>query len=104
MKDESKEKINIKFFGLKSKMYFLLDVGGKENKREKGVNNVVVENIKHQGYLDVLINKKIIRHIMKRIQSKLELIKFAKFLCLVLMMKNIYLIMVLILWLIFLRT
>ena len=72
MKDEPKGKINIKFFGLKSKMYFLLDVGGKENKTEKGVNSVVVENIKHQGYLDVLVNKKIIRHIMKRIQRKLH--------------------------------
>ena len=48
MKDESKGKINIEFIGLKSKMYYLIDVDGKENKRGKGVNSVVVENTKHE--------------------------------------------------------
>ena len=72
MKDESEGKINIEFVELKSKMYSLLDVDGKENKKGKGVNSVVVNNIKHESYLDVLINKKIMIHMMKRIQSKLH--------------------------------
>ena len=45
---------------------------GKENIKGKGVNSVVVSNIKHKEHLDVLINKKIMRHIMKGIQSKLH--------------------------------
>ena len=48
MKDESEGKINIEFVELKSKMYSLLDVDGKENKKGKGVNSVVVNNIKHE--------------------------------------------------------
>ena len=47
MKDESEEKIIIDFVGLKSKMYSLIDVDGKENKRAKRIKSVVVENIKN---------------------------------------------------------
>ena len=72
MKDESEGKINIEFVWLKSKMYSLLDVDGKEIKTRKGINTVVVENIKHKEYPNVLINKKIMRHKIKRIQSKLH--------------------------------
>ena len=75
MKYEPKGKINIEFVGLKSKMYSLIGVDGKENKKGKGVNNAVVENIKHKEYLNVLINKKIMRHKMKRIQRKLYKIR-----------------------------
>ena len=53
-------------------MYSLTDVDGKENKRGKGVKSVVVENIKHKKHRDALFNKKIMRHIMKRIQSNLR--------------------------------
>ena len=53
-------------------MYSLLDVDGKEIKTRKGINTVVVENIKHKEYPNVLINKKIMRHKIKRIQSKLH--------------------------------
>ena len=42
MKDESKEKTIIKFVGLKWKMYYLIDVDGKENKKGKGINSVIV--------------------------------------------------------------
>ena len=69
---ESKGKINDKFVGLKSKMYTINDVDGKENKTGKGVNSVVVESIKHKEYLDVLSNKNVLRHVMKRIQRKLH--------------------------------
>ena len=72
MKDESEGKINIEFVGLKSKMYSLIDIDGEEKKKEKGVNSVVFKNIKHKEYLDFLLNSKIMRHKMKRIQSRLH--------------------------------
>ena len=72
MKDDSKGKIIIEFVGLKSKIYSLIDVDGKENKKRKGVNSVVVNNIKDEIYVNVLINKEIMRHKMKRIQSKMH--------------------------------
>ena len=71
MKYISEGKIIIEFVGLKSKMYSLIDIGGKENKTGKGVKSVVVKNIRHRKYCKGLINKKIMRHIMKRIESKL---------------------------------
>ena len=64
------EKIIYEFVGLKSKMYFLVDVDGEENKKATGVNKNVVKNIRHKEYVEVLFNKKIIRDKMKRIQSK----------------------------------
>ena len=72
MKDESEGKINIEFVGLKSKMYSLIDIDGEENKKGTGVNSVVFKNIKHKEYLDFLLNSKIMRHKMKRIQSRLH--------------------------------
>ena len=72
MKDKSKGKIIIEFVGLKSKTYSFFNVDGKENKKAKGVDIGVAENARHKEYLDVLINKKIMRHIMKIIQSKLH--------------------------------
>ena len=38
MKDESEGKIIYEFFGLKSKMYSIKDVNGKESNTAKGVN------------------------------------------------------------------
>ena len=66
MKDESKGKIISDFVGLKSKMYSLIDVYDEEVTKAKGVN----KKIKHKEFVDVLFNKKMIRHNMKRIQSK----------------------------------
>ena len=71
MKDESEGK-NIEFVGLKSKMYSLKTVDGKEKKIGKGVNSVVVENVKHKEYLDVLLNIGVVRQKIKRIQRKLH--------------------------------
>ena len=51
-------------------MHSLIDVNGKENNKGKGVNSVVVKNVKHKKCLNVLINKKIMMHKIKRIQSK----------------------------------
>ena len=74
MKDESKEKINYEFVGLKSKMHSIKNVDGKENRTGKGIYRNVVKNTKHENYI-VLFNKKVIRHNMKRIQSELHRIR-----------------------------
>ena len=52
------------FIGLKSKMYSIKKINGSES--SKGVNIVTEFN----GFKDVLFNKKVIRHKMKRIQAK----------------------------------
>ena len=44
MKDESKGKIIGEYVGLKWKMYSLINIGGKEIKKAKGVNKNVVKN------------------------------------------------------------
>ena len=91
MKDEFKGKIISEFVELKSKMYSLVDVDGEENKKAKGVNKNVAKNTRHKKFVDILFNKKLIRHRMKRIPSKLHRIgtyDVCKFLCLLLMIKN----------------
>ena len=66
MKDEFGGVIIIEFVGLKSKMYSIKKIDGKEHNTAKGVN-IATE---FDNFKDVLFNKKIIRHKMKRIQSK----------------------------------
>ena len=66
MKDEFGGVIVEEFVGLKSKMYSMKKIDGKEYNTAKGVN-IAAEFDK---FRDVLFNKKIIRHKMKRIQSK----------------------------------
>ena len=56
------------FIGLKSKMYSLISTDDKEVNKAKGIS----KKLRHKGYLDVLFNKKVIRHNIKRIQSKLH--------------------------------
>ena len=68
MKDELGGKIVSEFIGLKSKMYSLVTVDDEEKIIAKGVN---VE-LKHSEFFDVLFGKKIIKHNMKRNQSKLH--------------------------------
>ena len=68
MKDEYKGKIIREFVGLKSKLYSLISVDNEELTKAKGVN----KKIRHKEFVDVLFNKKVIRHNMKRIQSKLR--------------------------------
>ena len=53
-------------------MHSIKDAGGKENNKGKGINQNVVKNTKHEEYIDVLFNKKVVRHNLKRIQSKLH--------------------------------
>ena len=68
MKDEFKGKIIRELVGLKSKMYLLIGIDDEEVTKAKGVN----KKIRHEEFVDVLFNKKVIRHDMKRIQSKLH--------------------------------
>ena len=66
MKDEFGGVIVSEFVGLKSKMYSIKKIDGKEHNTAKGVS-IATEFDK---FKDVLFNKKIIKHKMKRIQSK----------------------------------
>ena len=58
----------VEFVSLKSKMYSLIDDNDEEVNETKGVNL----KLRHKEYIDVLFNEKIVRHKMKRIQSKLH--------------------------------
>ena len=66
MKDEFGGVIVDEFVGLKSKMYSMRKIEGKEYNTAKGVS-VTTE---FKKFKDVLFNEKIIRQKMKKIQSK----------------------------------
>ena len=66
MKDVSEGKINDEFVGLKSKMYSMKNIDGKESNTAKRVNIATEFN----EFKDTLFNKKVVSHKMKRIQSK----------------------------------
>ena len=68
MKDEFKGVTISEFIGLKSKVYSLISVDNEEVSKVKGVN----KKIRHKEFFDVLFNKKVIRHNINRIQSKLN--------------------------------
>ena len=53
-------------------MYSLIAVDSEEAKKAKGMNKNVVKKMRHKEFADVLFNGKMIRHDMKRIQSKLH--------------------------------
>ena len=53
-------------FALKSKMYSLIDVDDEGVTKAKEVN----KKIRHKEFVDVLFNKKVIRHNMKKIPSE----------------------------------
>ena len=66
MKDEYGGKSILKFVGLKSKMYSILDESNNEKSTSKGHNAF----IEFQEFYDTLFKKKILRHTMRRIGSK----------------------------------
>ena len=66
MKIEHKRILINKFVGLKSKMYLMLSDDGKESNRVKGVNFTTEFN----EFTDTLSNKKVLRHKVKRTESK----------------------------------
>ena len=66
MNDESEGKTIDEFGRLKSKMYFMKNIDGKESGIAKGVNIATEFN----EFKDTFFNEKIMRHKMKRIQAK----------------------------------
>ena len=66
MKDEYGGKSILKFAGLKSKMYSILDESNNEKITSKDHNGF----IEFQEFYDTLFKKKILRHTMRRIGSK----------------------------------
>ena len=93
MKDEFKEKIIRDFVGLKSKLCSLVTEDNEKIKKAKGVNKSIIKNKRHREYINVLFNKKMTRHKIKEFKvnyMKLKLVMFIKFLCLVLMIKDMY--------------
>ena len=66
LKDEMGGVIIVEFIGLKSKMYAIKKIDGREINTAKGVSIATEFNILE----DVFFNKKIIRLKMKRIQAK----------------------------------
>ena len=66
MKDVSEGKIIGEFVGLKSKMHSIKNIDGKETNKAKGVS-VATE---FKKFKNILFNKKIMRHKMRRIQVK----------------------------------
>ena len=78
-----------KFVGLKSKMHFMLSDDGKESNTAKWINTATGFN----EFKDTLFNKKVIRHKMKRIQSKkikVEHTRSTKYHYHVLMIKDLF--------------
>ena len=75
MNNEFKGQIISGFAESKSKMYSLIAGNGGKVKRAKGVNKNVAKNMGHKEFVDALINKIVMRHDMKRIQSKLHRIR-----------------------------
>ena len=69
MKEKLKgEKID-EFVGLKSKMYSLVTIIDKKVTKAKGIN----KKIRHRELVDVFLDKKVIRHNMKRITQNWNL-------------------------------
>ena len=66
MKDNKEGKINDEFVGLNSKMYSIKYIDGKESNTAKGVNIATEFN----EFKDTLFNRKIMRHKMRRIETK----------------------------------
>ena len=88
MKVANKEIPINKFVGLKSKFHSMLSDGGKECNTAKGVNIP----IEFKKFRDTLLNKKMVRHKVKIIQSKtwnLEHTKSTKYHFLFLMIKDL---------------
>ena len=70
MKDETACVAIEEFVGLKPKICPYLLNNNSEHKKGKGVNRNVIPTISHNEYKDVLLNKKRLRYLMNRIQSK----------------------------------
>ena len=80
MKDEYGGKSILKFVGLKSKMYSILDESNNEKITSKGHNGF----IEFLELYDTLFKKKILRHTMRRIGYKIIILAPMK------LIKNLY--------------
>ena len=58
------------FFGLKRNIYSFLVDDNSEDKKPNDANNGFVEKIGHSDYKDVLLNRKCLRRLLSRIQSR----------------------------------
>ena len=70
MKDEFGRNVINEFAKLKSKMYYLAMIDDKKIKKANGVNKNIVVSIRWKEYVNVLFVRGLMRHNMKRIQSK----------------------------------
>ena len=69
MKNKTGGVANQELIGLKPNMCFFADYSS-EHKTSKAVNKNVVATITYNEYKYVLLNKKYLRHLMNKIQSK----------------------------------
>ena len=71
MKDECASRLIAEYVGLRPKMYSILEAGGRNIKKAKGVKkSVVSHNIRHEDYVKTLSEKKTSRHSMHVLRSK----------------------------------
>ena len=70
MKDETAGVAIEEVVRLKAKMYPYLVRNNSEHKKANGENKNVVATIRHDEYKVVLLNKKCLKHLLNRIQSK----------------------------------
>ena len=69
-KDEAADVPVVEFVGLRSKMYSYMKDNDKCGKTAKGIKkNIIIKNIKHIDYKEVLFNNKQMQHTMKTIRS-----------------------------------
>ena len=92
MKDEYSGTTILEYEGAKPKSYTLIDVNNYEKSTHEGHSY----NFKSSEFKDVINNKKVFRYTIKKIESKNQKIytQESKYLCLVLMIKDILKMMV----------
>ena len=70
LKDECAGRAIAEYVGLRPKMYSILEAGGKNTKKVKGVKkNVVKKHIRHEQYKEALFEKQTFRHGMDVLRS-----------------------------------
>ena len=71
LKDECAGRAIAEYVGLRQKMYSILEAGGKNTKKAKGVKkNVVKKHVRHEQYKEALFEKKTFRHGMDVLRSE----------------------------------